>query len=173
MHLQQAKSLFQKVGVAHKTSVAATAVIVLPYHAFIILQLMWSNPGQTRIIFKPGLTRMTWTKRDPVDPDDPGDPTRFQCWYAHTGHNSGVLCRCLWAWKLKKSHQLHWFKNCKFIVPTIGSIHYVLQNRKQFWKKRSNKMVIHSIVYCINTSKTGWFVYIELTISKSIIFITN
>ena len=38
------------------------------------------NPGQTRIFYKPGLTRMTRTKRDPVDPDDPDDPTRFQPW---------------------------------------------------------------------------------------------
>jgi len=29
MHLQQAKSLFQKVGVAHEVNVAAVAVIVL------------------------------------------------------------------------------------------------------------------------------------------------
>ena len=33
------------------------------------------DPGQTRIILYPDLTR---TKRDP---DDPGDPTRFQRWY--------------------------------------------------------------------------------------------
>jgi len=43
--------------------------------AFLISRITWSNPGQTRIIFKPGLTR---TKRDPVDPDD---PTRFQRWF--------------------------------------------------------------------------------------------
>jgi len=30
-----------------------------------------SNPGQTQIIFNPGLTLMTRTKCDPVDPDDP------------------------------------------------------------------------------------------------------
>ena len=59
MHLQQAKLLFQKVGVAHEANVAAAAVIVLPYRVFLILRLMWSNLGQTRIIFKPGLTRLT------------------------------------------------------------------------------------------------------------------
>ena len=33
------------------------------------------NPGQIRIIYKPGQTRLTRTKCDPVDPDD---LTRFQ-----------------------------------------------------------------------------------------------
>ena len=33
------------------------------------------NPNQTRIFYKPGQTRLTRTKCDPVDPDD---PTRFQ-----------------------------------------------------------------------------------------------
>ena len=44
--------------------------------AFLILWLTWSIPGQTWIIFKPGLTRITRTKRDPVDPDKtwPGWP---------------------------------------------------------------------------------------------------
>ena len=64
MHLQQAKSLFQKVGMAHDANVAAAAIIVLPYRAFLILRLTRSNLGQTRIIFKPGLTRMTRAKRD-------------------------------------------------------------------------------------------------------------
>ena len=59
------------MGVAHEANIAAVAIIVLPYRAFLISQLTWSNPGQTRIIFKPGLTR---TKHDP------GDPTRFQRW---------------------------------------------------------------------------------------------
>ena len=36
------------------------------------------QPGQTRIILYPGLTQMTWTKRDL---DDPGDPTWFQHWH--------------------------------------------------------------------------------------------
>jgi len=39
------------MGVAHEANIAAAAVIVLPYRAFLILQLTWSNPGQTRIIF--------------------------------------------------------------------------------------------------------------------------
>ena len=52
--LQQVKSLFRKVGVAHEANIAAAAFIVLPYLAFLISQLMWSNPGQTRIIFRPG-----------------------------------------------------------------------------------------------------------------------
>ena len=56
VYLQQAKSLFQTVGVAHEANVAAGAVIVLPYRAFLILRLTRSNLGQTRIIFKPGLT---------------------------------------------------------------------------------------------------------------------
>ena len=41
---------------------------------FLILHLMWSNPGQTLIIFDVGLTQMTRTKHDP------NDPTRFQHW---------------------------------------------------------------------------------------------
>ena len=36
------------------------------------------NPGQTRIFYKAGQTRMTRRK---CDPDDPDDPTRFQPWY--------------------------------------------------------------------------------------------
>ena len=36
------------------------------------------NPGQTRIFYNPGLTWLTLTKCDPFDPDDLGDPTRFQ-----------------------------------------------------------------------------------------------
>ena len=36
------------------------------------------NPGQTRIFYKAGQTRMTRRKCDPGDPDDPDDPTRFQ-----------------------------------------------------------------------------------------------
>ena len=43
----------------------------------LILHLTWSNPDQTRIIFKVDLIRLTGTKHDPVDPDD---PTRFQHW---------------------------------------------------------------------------------------------
>ena len=39
---------------------------------------LMQNPGQTRIFYKPGQTRLTRTKRDPVDPDNPVDPTRFQ-----------------------------------------------------------------------------------------------
>jgi len=39
MYLQQAKSLFWKVGVAYETNVAVAAVIVLPYRAFLILRL--------------------------------------------------------------------------------------------------------------------------------------
>ena len=39
MHLQQAKSLFRKVGVAHKANVAVAVVIVLPYRAFLISRL--------------------------------------------------------------------------------------------------------------------------------------
>ena len=38
------------------------------------------KPGQTQIFYKPGQTRLTWTKCDPVDPDNPDDPTRFQPW---------------------------------------------------------------------------------------------
>ena len=39
------------------------------------------NPGQTWIFYKPDQTRLTRTKRDPVDPDNLDDPTRFQPWY--------------------------------------------------------------------------------------------
>jgi len=39
VHLQQAKLLFQKVGVAYEANVVAAAVIVLPYCAFSISQL--------------------------------------------------------------------------------------------------------------------------------------
>ena len=35
------------------------------------------NPGQTRIFYKAGQTRLTWAKRDPVDPYDLDDPTQF------------------------------------------------------------------------------------------------
>jgi len=38
------------------------------------------NPGQTRIFYKAGQTRMTHKKSDPDDPDNPDDPTRLQCW---------------------------------------------------------------------------------------------
>jgi len=37
------------------------------------------NPGQTRIFYKVGQTRMTCKKSDP---DNPDDPTRLQRWYA-------------------------------------------------------------------------------------------
>jgi len=37
--LQQVKSLFRKVGVAHEANIAAAAFIVLPYLAFLISQL--------------------------------------------------------------------------------------------------------------------------------------
>ena len=33
------------------------------------------NPGQTRIFYNPGLTRLTLTKCDPFDPNDPGKVT--------------------------------------------------------------------------------------------------
>ena len=36
------------------------------------------NPGQTQIFYIVGQTRLTQTKRDPVDLDNPDDPTRFQ-----------------------------------------------------------------------------------------------
>ena len=39
------------------------------------------NPGQTRIFYIAGQTRLTWAKRDPVDPDNPDDLTWLQCWY--------------------------------------------------------------------------------------------
>jgi len=61
----------RKVGVAHEVNVA---IIVLPYRAFSIRGSRDPIRGQTRIIFKLGLTRMTRTKRDP------DDPTRFQRW---------------------------------------------------------------------------------------------
>ena len=57
------------MGVAHEANVVVADVVVLPDCGFLILRLTRSNLGQTRIIFKPGLTR---TKRDP------DDPTRFQ-----------------------------------------------------------------------------------------------
>ena len=38
---------------------------------------MW-NSGQTRISYKAGWAHLTRTKYDPVDPDNPDDPTRFQ-----------------------------------------------------------------------------------------------
>ena len=47
-------SLLWKVGVAHEANIAVVAVVVLPDRASSILHLTWSNPGQTRIIFKPG-----------------------------------------------------------------------------------------------------------------------
>jgi len=34
------------------------------------------NPGQNRIFYKAGQTRMTRKKSDPDDPDNPDDPTR-------------------------------------------------------------------------------------------------
>ena len=63
VHLQQAKSLFQKLGMAHEANVAAEAVIVLPYCVFLISRLTRSNIDQTWVISKLGLTR---TKCDPV-----------------------------------------------------------------------------------------------------------
>ena len=36
------------------------------------------NPGQTQIFYKLGKTHWTRTEHDPVDPDNPDDPTRFQ-----------------------------------------------------------------------------------------------
>ena len=35
------------------------------------------NPGQTQIFYKVGQTHLTWTKRDP---DNPEDLTGFQPW---------------------------------------------------------------------------------------------
>ena len=35
------------------------------------------DPGQTRILYKPGQIRLTLAKCDPVDPDDPDDLTWF------------------------------------------------------------------------------------------------
>ena len=59
-------------GVAHEERKSA-----LLYLHILILCRMWSNLGQTRIIFNLGLTRMTWTKCDLADPVD---PTWFQRW---------------------------------------------------------------------------------------------
>ena len=42
------------------------------------------NPGQTWILYKPGQTHLTQTKCDPVDLDNPDDPTRFQPWAGGT-----------------------------------------------------------------------------------------
>ena len=39
---------------------------------------LMQDTGQTRIFYKPGQTRLTWTKCDPVDPDNADDPTQFQ-----------------------------------------------------------------------------------------------
>ena len=39
------------------------------------------NPGQTRVFYKPGQTRLTRTKRDLVDPDNP---------MTRPGFNSGL-----------------------------------------------------------------------------------
>ena len=39
VHFQQAKSLLQKVSMAHEAKVAAAAIIVLPYGAFLISRL--------------------------------------------------------------------------------------------------------------------------------------
>jgi len=64
------KVQIQKVGVRTYGSIAA-----LPYHYSLILHCTWSNPGQTWIIFKVGLTRMTQTKHDL------GNPTWFQRWF--------------------------------------------------------------------------------------------
>ena len=61
-------SFLWKVGVAPKVSQSSLcSQIVLS----LISCLTWFNLGQTRIIFKPALTQMTRTKRD---------PTRFQRW---------------------------------------------------------------------------------------------
>ena len=38
------------------------------------------NLGQIQIFYKVGQTRMTQTKRDPIDPDNQDDLTRFQPW---------------------------------------------------------------------------------------------
>ena len=70
--LADTKIRLQKVGVAHEEHTSALLHLHIMYS--LILRCMWSNPGQTRIIFKAGLTWMTRTKCDTVDPDD---PTRF------------------------------------------------------------------------------------------------
>ena len=55
------------------------------------------NPGQTRIFYKVGQTRLTRAKRDPVDPDD---LSRFQPWYIYV-----AICRHIYFIKLLKSLQ--------------------------------------------------------------------
>ena len=45
------------------------------------------DPGQIRIFYKLGQTHLTQTKREPVDLDNPDDPTRYQPWCAlHTAN---------------------------------------------------------------------------------------
>ena len=59
------------------------------------------NPGQTQIFYKPGHTRLTWTKHESVEPKNPGDPTQFQPWYVchiviiYCAHCSITLMDCV------------------------------------------------------------------------------
>jgi len=60
--------LFRKVGMAHeKRKMLLASIVAVPYHTLLLIScLMWSNLGQTQIMFKAGLTRITQTKRGPL-----------------------------------------------------------------------------------------------------------
>ena len=66
--LADIKVRLQKVGVAKKERISALLHLHIMYS--LISRRTWSNLDQT-IIFKAGLTQMTWTKCEPVDLDDP------------------------------------------------------------------------------------------------------
>ena len=49
------------------------------------------NSGQTWVFYKLGQTRLTGTKRDPVDLDNSDDPTQFQPWQRPMGLKTLII----------------------------------------------------------------------------------
>ena len=167
VHLQLANIISSKSGRGSRSECCSGRRCCTSRSRFLILRLTWFNPGQTRIIFKPGLTRMTRTKRDPVDPDD---PTRFQRWCVF--HDSNFVNRSM---KISGLHNKT--INFKFYYTLISGM------SSMWWHGKVTGVVIGSwrmicscgfiLIKLCGLKDIQWMQNTSLQINGSIMFIVH